>query len=399
MIIGIPKEIKTNENRVSLVPVGAQTLTKAGHSVLVESKAGEGSGFTDDTYKKAGATILQTAKEVYSKSDMIMKVKEPLPPEYPLIKKDQIIFTYFHFASSRELTEAMLKSRCIAIAYETVQKTDGSLPLLIPMSEVAGRMAPQEGAKYLESTMGGRGVLLGGVPGTEPVDVAIIGGGIVGTMGGRGVLLGGVPGTEPVDVAIIGGGIVGTNAAKIAAGLGAKVTILDNNLYRLRYLEDVMPKNVVTVMSNPYNILKMIAKADLVIGAVLIPGAKAPHLVTREMLKSMKPRSVIIDVSVDQGGCVETCKPTTHENPTFVVEGVVHYCVANMPGAVPFTSTVALTNATLPYAAEIATKGFAKAISTNKELRLGVNMVAGEITYQGVADAFGLPCKQLDTFD
>ncbi len=370
MIIGIPKEIKANENRVSLVPVGAQTLTRQGHTVLVESKAGEGSGFTDDTYTAAGATILPTAREVFSKADMIMKVKEPLPPEYPLIKKDQIVFTYFHFASSRDLTEAMMKARCIAIAYETVQKADGSLPLLIPMSEVAGRMAPQEGAKYLESTMGGRGVLLGGVPGTEPVDVVII-----------------------------GGGIVGTNAAKIAAGLGAKVTILDSNLYRLRYLEDVMPKNVVTVMSNPYNILKSISKADLVIGAVLIPGARAPHLVTRDMLKSMKPRSVIIDVSVDQGGCVETCKPTTHENPTYVVEGIVHYCVANMPGAVPFTSTVALTNATLPYAAEIATKGFAKAVSTSKELRLGVNMVAGEITYKGVAEAFGLPWKALETLD
>ncbi|HEY6191368.1 MAG TPA: alanine dehydrogenase [Bacteroidota bacterium] len=370
MIIGIPKEIKTNENRVSLVPVGAQTLTRAGHTVLVESNAGVGSGFEDDSYKKAGARILKSAAEVYAQSDMIMKVKEPLEPEYSLIKKDQIVFTYFHFASSRTLTDAMLKSRCIAIAYETVQKTDGSLPLLIPMSEVAGRMAPQEGAKYLESTMGGRGVLLGGVPGTEPCDVVVI-----------------------------GGGIVGTNAAKIASGLGARVTILDNNLYRLRYLEDVMPKNVVTLMSNPYNILKMIAKADLVIGAVLIPGAKAPHLVTREMLKSMKPRSVIIDVSVDQGGCVETCKPTTHENPTFVVEGVVHYCVANMPGAVPFTSTVALTNATLPYAAEIAAKGFANAVATNNELRLGVNIVGGEITYKGVADAFGLPFKPFNGLD
>ncbi|HYQ86327.1 MAG TPA: alanine dehydrogenase [Bacteroidota bacterium] len=370
MIIGIPKEIKTNEDRVSLVPVGAETLTRLGHSVLVETKAGLGSGFDDESYKKAGADILGSPKEIYAKAEMIIKVKEPLPPEYPLIRKDQIIFTYFHFASSRELTDAMIKSRCIAIAYETVQKTDGSLPLLIPMSEVAGRMAPQEGAKYLEKTMGGRGVLLGGVPGTEPVDVVII-----------------------------GGGVVGTNAAKIAAGLGAKVTILDSNLYRLRYLEDVMPKNVVTVMSHPYNILTAIRKADLLIGAVLIPGARAPHLVTRAMLKEMKPGSVIIDVSVDQGGCVETCKPTTHENPTYVIDGIVHYCVANMPGAVPFTSTLALTNATLPYATEIATKGFAKAVATNKEIRWGVNIVAGKITYKRVADAFGLPFEPLENFD
>jgi alanine dehydrogenase len=367
MIIGIPKEIKTNENRVSLVPVGAQTLKRSGHSVLVEANAGVGSGFDDESYSKAGAKIVKTAEEIYSQADMIMKVKEPLSSEYSLIRKGQIVFTYFHFASSRELTEAMLKSSCIAIAYETVQKADNSLPLLIPMSEVAGRMAPQEGAKYLEKAMGGRGILLGGVPGTEPADVAVI-----------------------------GGGIVGTNAAKIAAGFGAKVTILDNNLYRLRYLDDVMPKNVVTMMSNHYNILKAVKKADLVIGAVLIPGAKAPHLVTRDMLKEMKPGSVIIDVSVDQGGCVETCKPTTHENPTFVIDGVVHYCVANMPGAVPFTSTVALTNATLPYAVEIASKGYENAIRTNNEIRLGLNMIGGKITYKGVADAFGFQYVPVD---
>ncbi len=360
MIIGVPKEIKTNENRVALVPVGAQTLTRAKHTVLVETGAGIGSGFSDEAYKQAGATIISTAKEIFERADMIMKVKEPLPPEYGLIRQGQIVFTYFHFASSKELTEAMMKSRCIAIAYETVQKADNSLPLLIPMSEVAGRMAPQEGAKYLEKAMGGRGVLLAGVPGTEPADVAII-----------------------------GGGVVGTNAAKIAAGLGARVTILDNNLYRLRYLDDVMPKNVVTMMSNPYNIKKAVSHADMTIGAVLIPGAKAPHLVTRDMLKDMKTGSVIIDVSVDQGGCVETCKPTTHDNPTYVIDGVVHYCVANMPGAVPFTSTVALTNATLSYAVEIANKGYRDAIKQNAEIRPGANMVDGKITYKGVADAFG----------
>lgn len=366
MIIGIPKEIKTNENRVSLLPVGAQTLRQHKHTVLIEANAGVGSGFDDESYRNAGAEILNDPKEIYNRADMIIKVKEPLVSEYSLIRKGQIVFTYFHFASGKELTDAMLKSRCIAIAYETVQKSDGSLPLLIPMSEVAGRMAPQEGAKYLEKAMGGRGILLGGVPGTEPADVAVI-----------------------------GGGIVGMNSAKIAAGFGAKVTILDNNLYRLRYLDDVMPKNVVTMMSNHYNILKSVKKADLVIGAVLIPGARAPHLVTREMLKEMKPGSVIIDVSVDQGGCVETCKPTTHENPTYVIEGVVHYCVANMPGAVPFTSTVALTNATLPYAVEIADKGYEQAIATNSEIRLGLNMIDGKVTHQGVADAFNLSLEKL----
>lgn len=370
MIIGIPREIKTNENRVSLLPVGVQALKQQQHNVLVETLAGVGSGFDDESYRKAGAEIVKDPEEIYSRADMIMKVKEPLAAEYSLIRKGQIVFTYFHFASSRELTEAMMKSRCIAIAYETVQKADGSLPLLIPMSEVAGRMAPQEGAKYLEKAMGGRGILLGGVPGTEPADVAVI-----------------------------GGGIVGTNAAKIAAGFGAKVTILDNNLYRLRYLDDVMPKNIVTMMSNHYNIVKAVKKADLVIGAVLIPGARAPHLVTRDMLKEMKPGSVIIDVSVDQGGCVETCKPTTHENPTYVIDGVVHYCVANMPGAVPFTSTVALTNATLPYAVEIATKGFSKAIATNQEIKLGLNMIDGKVTHKGVADAFGLKLERIENLD
>jgi alanine dehydrogenase len=367
MIIGVPKEVKANENRVALLPVGAQTLKHHGHTVLVEAMAGAGSGFDDQSYQSAGAEIVETSKEIYGRADMVMKVKEPIASEYPLVRKNQIIFTYFHFAASRELTEAMMKSGCVAIAYETVQRADGSLPLLIPMSEVAGRMAPQEGAKYLEKTLGGRGILLGGVPGTEPADVAII-----------------------------GGGVVGTNAAKIAAGLGARVTILDTNLYRLRYLDDVMPRNVVTMASNPYNIMKAIREADIVIGAVLIPGAKAPHLVRREHLKEMKPGAVIIDVSVDQGGCVETCKPTTHEKPTYVLDGVVHYCVANMPGAVPFTSTIALTNATLPYAVEIAGKGYEKAVKTNPEIKLGLNILDGKITYKGVAEAFGLEYRPVE---
>jgi alanine dehydrogenase len=368
MIIGVPKEVKANENRVALLPVGVATLRHHSHTILIETRAGAGSGFDDESYRSAGAEIVQTPMEVYGRAEMVMKVKEPIASEYPLVRKNQIIFTYFHFAASRELTEAMMESGCVAIAYETVQRADGSLPLLIPMSEVAGRMAPQEGAKYLEKTMGGRGILLGGVPGTEPADVAII-----------------------------GGGIVGTNAAKIAAGLGARVTILDTNLYRLRYLDDVMPRNVVTMVSNPYNIKNAIAKADIVIGAVLIPGAKAPHLVRREHLKEMKPGAVIIDVSVDQGGCVETCKPTTHDNPTFVVDGVVHYCVANMPGAVPFTSTIALTNATLPYAVEIADKGYEQAAKTNPEIKSGLNMLNGKITYKGVAEAFGFEYRSVES--
>lgn len=361
MIIGVPKEIKPNENRVALTPSGAEVLKNFGHTVLVENNGGLGSGFSNDEYTKAGAQIIPTPKEIFDQAEMIMKVKEPIKPEYDLIRPGQVLFTYFHFAASRELTDAIIKSRSVAIAYETVQRVDNSLPLLIPMSEVAGRMAPQEGAKYLEKPMGGRGVLLAGVPGTEPGDVVVL-----------------------------GGGVVGTNAAKIAAGLGARVTIMDSNLYRLRYLDDVMPKNCTTMMSNPYNIRKMIRKADLVIGAVLIPGAKAPHLVTREMLKDMKDGAVVVDVSVDQGGCIETCKPTTHDNPTFVVDGVVHYCVANMPGAVPMTSTLGLTNATLPYALQLANEGFERAISQNRELRYGLNVIDGSVTYQGVAEAFDM---------
>ncbi len=368
MLIGVPKEIKTNENRVALLPVGASTLIKNGHKVVVETNAGLGSGFSDEDYKAVGAEIASSPKEIFANAQMIMKVKEPIKPEYDLIREGQILFTYFHFAANKELTEAIMKSKCVAIAYETVQKADRSLPLLIPMSEVAGRMAPQEGAKYLEMAMGGRGVLLGGVPGTGPAEVMVL-----------------------------GGGIVGTNAAKIAAGFGAKVTIFDNNLYRLRYLDDVMPKNVVTMMSNEYYIRAALPKADLVIGAVLIPGTKAPKLVTKDMLKLMKEGSVIVDVSVDQGGCIETCKPTTHENPTFVIDGVLHYCVANMPGAVPHTSTLALTNATLPYAVEIANKGYEAAVKSNPEIKLGLNMIDGKITYKGVADAFDFEYHPVDT--
>jgi len=361
MIVGLLREIKPNENRVALLPAGVEVLVGQGHKVIVEKNAGLGSGFPDDLYKKAGAKIIQYAAEVYGMANMIMKVKEPIKSEYKLIKENQIVFTYFHFAASEELTDAMMKSNAVCIAYETVQKIDGSLPLLIPMSEVAGRMAPQEGAKYIEKPMGGRGVLLGGVPGVEPADVVVL-----------------------------GAGVVGQNAARIAAGFGARVTILDNNLQKLRYLDDVMPRNVLTLASNPHNIRKAVMRADVVIGAVLIPGAKAPKLITREMLKDMKEGSVIIDVSVDQGGCIETCHPTTHENPTYVIDGVVHYCVANMPGAVPFTSTIALTNSTLPYAIEIAANGWEKAVRTNNEIRLGLNMAHGKITYEHVAEAFDL---------
>jgi alanine dehydrogenase len=362
VIIGVPKEIKANENRVAVTPVGVETFVQHGHTVMVEKSAGMGSGFDDAHYEKNGAKLVAAAEEIYAKADMIVKVKEPLAVEYGLIRRGQVVFTYFHFASSRELTEAMISSRCVSIAYETVQKSNGDLPLLIPMSEVAGRMAIQEGAKYLEESTGGRGILLGGVPGVAPADVVIL-----------------------------GGGVVGTNAAKMAAGLGAKVMILDISLERLRYLDDIMPRNVFTLMSNPHNIRECLKTADLLVGAVLIPGAKAPRLVTRDMLKFMKKRSVIVDVAVDQGGCVETCHPTTHENPTFVVEDVLHYCVANMPGAVPFTSTLALTNATLPYAVQIANKGYVKAAKENREILLGLNIIDGKIVYEGVAEAFGLP--------
>jgi len=361
MIIGLPKEIKNNENRVALTPAGVTEFKKAGHKVYVQASAGEGSGISDEEYKEAGATILATIEEVYHIAEMIIKVKEPIAKEYPLVKENQLLFTYFHFASSEELTHAMIKAKAVCLAYETVEKTDRSLPLLVPMSEVAGRMAIQEGAKYLEKPMGGRGILLGGVAGVKPANVIIL-----------------------------GGGIVGTQAAKMAAGFGANVTVLDVSLPRLRYLEDIMPPNVDTVMSNEYNIREIIKSADLVIGAVLIPGAKAPHLITRDMLKLMRPGTVLVDVAVDQGGCIETCTPTTHENPIYTIDGIVHYCVANMPGAVPYTSTLALTNASLPYALQLANKGWKKACTDNRELMLGLNVVNGEIVYKGVADAWNL---------
>jgi alanine dehydrogenase len=361
MIIGVPKEIKNNENRVGLTPAGIAEFRKNGHQVYVQTSAGEGSGFEDTEYETAGATMLPTIEGIYAIADMIVKVKEPIAVEYPLIKENQLLFTYFHFASSQELTHAMISRKAICLAYETVEKADRSLPLLVPMSEVAGRMAIQEGAKYLEKPMGGRGILLGGVAGVKPANVLIL-----------------------------GGGIVGTQAAKMAAGLGANVTIVDISLNRLRYLEDILPANVDTVMSNEYNIKDLIKQSDLIIGAVLIPGAKAPHLITRNMLKFMKKGTVLVDVAVDQGGCIETCKPTTHEDPIYVIDGIVHYCVANMPGAVPYTSTLALTNATLPYGIMLANLGWQKACANNEELKKGLNVVQGKIVYKGVSDAWGL---------
>ncbi|MBS9524073.1 alanine dehydrogenase [Litoribacter ruber] len=369
MIIGVPKEIKNNENRVALNPAGAKELVKRGHTVYVQHTAGEGSGFTDAMYEEAGATILPTIEGTYAAAEMIIKVKEPIEPEYKLIKEDQLIFTYFHFASHEPLTKAMVDSKAVCLAYETVEKTDRSLPLLVPMSEVAGRMAVQKGANYLEKPLGGKGILLGGVPGTLPAKVIIL-----------------------------GGGVVGTQAAWMAAGLGADVTIMDVSLPRMRYLSDVMPKNVKTMMSNEFNIRKMIKEADLIVGAVLIPGAKAPHLITRDMLKEMQPGTVLVDVAVDQGGCIETCKPTTHQDPTYVIDDVVHYCVANMPGAVPYTSTIALTNATLPYAIQLADKGWKKAALENPELVPGLNVIKGDIVYKAVADAFDMPYVPVDKY-
>ncbi len=368
MIIGVPKEIKTLENRVSLQPGGVLQMKNNGHEVLVQKGAGLGSGFTDEMYEKSGATIIDDVEEVWSRADMIMKVKEPIAEEYPRMREGQIIFTYFHFAASRELTEAVQKSKCIAIAYETVEKADGSLPLLVPMSEVAGRMAAQEGAKYLEKTFGGRGVLMGGIPGVPPANVIVL-----------------------------GGGIVGVNAAKIAAGMGANTTILDINIPRLRYLDDVMPKNVRTLFSTEGTIRNLLPTTDLVIGAVLIPGAKAPSLVKRDMLKLMRPGTVMVDVAIDQGGCFETSKATTHDEPIYEVDDVVHYCVANMPGAVPYTSTLGLTNVTLPYAVQIANKGWKKALSDDPELKLGLNIADGKIVYKYVADAFDMEYTPIDS--
>ncbi|MEM8527454.1 MAG: alanine dehydrogenase [Bacteroidota bacterium] len=367
MIIGVPKEIKPDENRVGLTPAGAFELSKRGHRVYVQSTAGEGSGFSDEEYVEAGAEMLPTIEAVYEAAEMIIKVKEPIAPEYDLIKEDQLLFTYFHFASSEPLTKAMIKQKAVCLAYETVELPDRSLPLLIPMSEVAGRMATQEGAKYLEKPLKGRGVLLGGVPGVAPGKVLVI-----------------------------GGGIVGTQAARMAAGLGAQVTILDISLNRLRYLDEVMPANVTTLYSNEYNIRKLVRENDLIIGAVLIPGAKAPNLITRDMLKDMRAGTVMVDVAVDQGGCIETTKPTTHGDPTFIIDDVVHYCVANMPGAVPYTSTIALTNATLPYAVKLAEKGWQQACKEDHPLKLGLNVVQGKVVYQGVADAFDLPMHNVE---
>ena len=369
MIIGVPKEIKNNENRVALTPAGASELIKHGHTLYVQKTAGEGSGFSDSEYQAVGATILNTIEEVYAIAEMIIKVKEPIESEYSLIKKDQLLFTYFHFASYEPLTHAMIEHGAVCLAYETVEKADRSLPLLIPMSEVAGRMSIQEGAKYLEKPMGGRGVLLGGVPGVKPAEVLVL-----------------------------GGGIVGTQAAKMAAGLGARVTMMDISLPRLRQLDDIMPANVETMISNEYNVRHAIKTADLVIGGVLIPGAKAPKLITRDMLPSMKKGAVIVDVAIDQGGCFETSKPTTHAEPCYEVDGVVHYCVANMPGAVPYTSTLALTNATLPYAVQLANKGWKKACADSNELKLGLNVISGKVVYKGVAEAFNLEYTEVDSF-
>jgi len=369
MKIGVPKEIKTNENRVALVPAGAEALAAAGHTVMIEKGAGEGSGFPDSAYTTVGAKIGSDADAVWREAEMIMKVKEPIKPEWPRMKKGQVIFTYFHFAADKELTLAHLKSGATCIAYETVELPSRELPLLTPMSEVAGRMAVQEGAKYLEKLYGGRGVLLGGVPGVAPAKVVIL-----------------------------GGGIVGINAAKMAAGLGAKVTVLDLSLERLRYLSDVMPANVTLIYSNRHNILEQIATADLVVGAVLIPGAVAPRLIRREDLKTMQPGAVIVDVAIDQGGCVETIKATTHENPTYVVDGIIHYGVANMPGGVPRTSTLALTNATFPYAKDLAKKGWKQALKENPALMKGLNIVDGKVTYPAVAEAFGLPFTPPDSY-
>ncbi|MCH8851686.1 MAG: alanine dehydrogenase [Planctomycetes bacterium] len=366
MIVGVPKEIKVHEYRVGLLPSGVEELRARGHEVLIETHAGDGCGFSDEDYAAAGAEIVAGPEGVYSRADMVLKVKEPQPEEIKLIRQGQTIFTFFHFAADRNLTESVLGTKCIAVAYETITDGHGRLPLLTPMSEVAGKMSIQEGAKYLERPMMGRGILLGGVPGVEPAEVLIL-----------------------------GGGIVGTCAAKVAAGLGARVLIADINLDRLRYLDDVMPANVHTIYSNAYNLRRYARTADLVIGAVLIPGAKAPRLITRAHLKLMQPGAVIVDVAVDQGGCCETTKPTTHEDPTFIVDGIVHYCVANMPGAVGRTSTIALTNATLPYALRLADLGYLEAARQDPGIAEGVNMAEGRITNRAVADTFDMEFSAL----
>lgn len=362
MIIGVPKEIKNNENRVGMTPSGVAELVKRGHTVYVQHTAGENSGFPDEAYIQVGAQILPTMADTYAAAEMIVKVKEPIEPEYKLIKANQVVFTYFHFAADRVLTEAMIESHAVCIAYETVEKSDRSLPLLIPMSEVAGRMAVQEGARFLEKPQGGKGVLLGGVPGVKPAKVLIL-----------------------------GGGVVGSNAAQMAAGMGADVTIADINLARLRYLSETLPKNVKTLYASEVRLKKELPDVDMVIGSVLIPGDKAPHLISRDMLKMMQPGTVLVDVAIDQGGCFETSHPTTHSEPTYVVDGIVHYAVANIPGAVPNTSTLALTNATLPYVIALAGKGWKQACNDDPALALGLNIVDGKVVYKAIADVFGLP--------
>jgi alanine dehydrogenase len=359
MKIGIPKEIKNNENRVSLTPGGAHALIQHGHEVFLQTNAGANSGFSDGAYTKVGVKILPAAEDVFAVAEMIMKVKEPIASEYKLIRPNQLLFTYFHFAADEVLTKAMIESNAICLAYETVEKSDRSLPLLIPMSEVAGRMSVQQGAKYLEKPQGGKGILLGGVPGVKPANVLVL-----------------------------GGGIVGMHAALMAAGLGAQVTIMDISLPRLRYLSETMPANVHTLMSSQYNIEHFLPEVDLVIGAVLIPGAKAPHLITREMLPLIPKGTVLVDVAIDQGGCFETSRPTTHAEPVYEVNGVIHYCVANIPGAVPMTSTVALTNATLPYALLLADLGWEKACEKQADLKEGLNIVHGKVVNKAVAETF-----------
>ncbi len=369
MKIGVPKEIKNNENRVALTDAGALELTRRGHEVYIQSGAGLGAGITDDRYKKANATILPTIEDVYAQAEMIVKVKEPLESEYGLIKKDHVVFTYFHLAASASLTEAMLSTGAVCIAYETVQMPSGDLPLLLPMSEVAGRMATQEGAKYLEKPFGGKGKLLGGLPGVLPANVIVL-----------------------------GGGVVGTEAARIAAGMGANVVVLDINIDRMKELEDLLPLNVDTLYSNETNLKKLLPTADLVIGAVLIAGAKAPKLIRKDMLPLMQEGTVMVDVAVDQGGCFETTHPTTHADPTYEIDGIIHYCVANMPGAVPQTSTYGLTNATLPYVIQLANKGWKTACQENKALALGLNVIEGKLVIPAVGQAFDIPTSNVEEF-
>ena len=361
MIIGVPKEIKDDEYRVALVPAGSEILSRHGHTVLLEKGAGIGSGFPDEEYARHGAKLIDGPEKIFSEAECVVKVKEPQPKEYPLIRPGQVLFTYFHFAASRNLTDAMVKSGATCIAYETVQMSDGSLPLLIPMSEIAGRLAVQFGASCLEKKNGGRGMLLSGVPGVEPAEIMII-----------------------------GGGVVGTNAAMVASGMGARITIFDTNLNHLRYLHTIMPNNVRTLISNSYNIRACLPQTDLLIGAVLLPGARAPRIITRDMLRLMKPGSAIVDVAVDQGGCIETTRPTTHHNPTYVEEGIIHHCVSNMPGAVPFTSTKSLTNATFPYLLDMANHGLRGSLKVRPELITGINIFESKIANKGVAETFNL---------